>query len=503
MSKLKYDIVVVGAGNAALCAAIAAAEQSVSVLVLERAPKQARGGNSYFTDGAIRFAYKNLDQIREILPELTETRAAQCDLGSYTEENYLETLINLTQGKIDRDLAQTLVSSSYQTIQWMHQQGVKFALLDRNQAFKSEGRYHFWGGLILKAVGRGVGLIESLFARALDLGIEVWYETRAIGLIKNTQGQISGIKIKRGQKTFTLETAAVILASGGFEANTLMRKSYLGPLWEKVVVRGTRYNTGDGIQIAKQVGAQPFGDWSGCHAITTDSHATAYGDFTLPGDIFKKHSYPLGIIVNKNGLRFVDEGADFRNYTYAKLGREVLKQPDRIAYQIFDNQVSSHLRPEYFLPQATRFQADSLQELGQQISIDTLIFLATIRSYNQAVCEGNYNPSILDRKKTRGISPPKSNWALKIEVPPFYAFPVICGITFTYGGLKVNRNAQVLDRQDRVIRGLYAAGELVGGLFYHNYPGGAGLMAGATFGKIAGENAAATIQHSPINLSNN
>ncbi len=217
MSKLKYDIVVVGAGNAALCAAIAAAEQSVSVLVLERAPKQARGGNSYFTDGAIRFAYKNLDQIREILPELTETRAAQCDLGSYTEENYLETLINLSQGKIDRDLARTLVSSSYQTIQWMHQQGVKFALLDRNQAFKSKGRYHFWGGLILKAVGRGVGSIESLFARAVDLGIEVWYETRAIGLIKNTQGQISGIKIKRGQKTLTLETAAVILASGGFE----------------------------------------------------------------------------------------------------------------------------------------------------------------------------------------------------------------------------------------------------------------------------------------------
>ncbi|MDJ0724553.1 MAG: FAD-binding protein, partial [Prochloraceae cyanobacterium] len=180
-------------------------------------PKQARGGNSYFTDGAIRFAYKNLDQIREILPELTETRAAQCDLGSYTEENYLETLISLSQGKIDRDLARTLVSSSYQTIQWMHQQGVKFALLDRNQAFKSKGRYHFWGGLVVKAVGRGVGSIESLFARAVDLGIEVWYETRAIGLIKNTQGQISGIKIKRGQKTLTLETAAVILASGGFE----------------------------------------------------------------------------------------------------------------------------------------------------------------------------------------------------------------------------------------------------------------------------------------------
>ncbi|MDJ0717597.1 MAG: FAD-dependent tricarballylate dehydrogenase TcuA [Prochloraceae cyanobacterium] len=489
-NNLKYDVVILGAGNAALCAALAAREQGAKVLLLERAPASFRGGNSYFTDGAIRFAYKNLDDIRKIIPELTDEQAAKVDVGSYTEEEYFEDLMRVTKGKANRDLAQRLVNQSYPTIQWLYNQGVRFSLLYQNQAFKSNDRYHFWGSLVVKSVGKGIGLIDTLFERAEQMGVEIWYEARGKALIKNSQGKITAIEVQRGEDTVKVEAEAIVLASGGFEANPEMRVSNLGSEWKDALVRGTQYNTGDGIRMAVEVGAVSYGDWEGCHSIATDLNAPVVGDFSKPGDIFKKHCYPLGIMVNKNGDRFVDEGADFRNYTYAKYGRAILNQPDNIAYQIFDNKVAKLLREEYELEEATRLEARTLEALAARIDIDKQRFLETVRSYNEAVLEGDYNPHIKDQKGTVGINPPKSNWALKIDTPPFLAFPVTCGITFTFGGLKVTTNSQVLDTNDRVIPGLYAAGELVGGLFYHNYPGGSGLMSGATFGKIAGTHAA-------------
>jgi tricarballylate dehydrogenase len=242
--------------------------------------------------------------------------------------------------------------------------------------------------------------------------------------------------------------------------------------------------------MALEIGAQPYGHWSGCHAVAWDLNAPEFGDRRVL-DLFQKHSYPLGLIVNVRGERFVDEGADFRNYTYAKYGREILRQPLRAAWQLFDQKTVPLLREEYRIREVTRVEAPTLEELAKRCEIDPDGLARTVREFNAAVVEDRpFNPAILDGKGTRGITPPKSNWAQRLDAPPYVAYGVTCGITFTFGGLRVSLEAQVLDTEDRPIPGLFAGGELVGGLFYHNYPGGAGLMAGATFGKLAGEHAA-------------
>ena len=241
--------------------------------------------------------------------------------------------------------------------------------------------------------------------------------------------------------------------------------------------------------MALEVGAQSFGHWSGCHAVAWDYNAPPYGDRKV-GDGFQKHSYPLGVIVNLQGERFVDEGADFRNYTYAKYGREILMQPRRAAFQIFDAKVVHMLRDEYRIREVTKATADTIEDLAGKLEIDREGLVRTVREFNAAVQEGPFNPAIKDGKCTRGITPPKSNWAQRLDTPPFVGYAVTCGITFTFGGLRIDREGRVQDTEGQPIPGLYAAGELVGGLFYHNYPGGAGLMAGAVFGRLAGGYAA-------------
>jgi tricarballylate dehydrogenase len=281
----------------------------------------------------------------------------------------------------------------------------------------------------------------------------------------------------------------VVLACGGFEANAEMRTRYLGADWELAKVRGTRFNTGDGIRMALDIGAQPYGHWSSGHAVQWDLLAPPTGDLRI-GDLYQKHSYPLGIIVNNRGQRFVDEGADLRNYTYAKYGREVLKQPNRAAYQIFDSKTIPMLRDEYRIQEATRGRANTIEDLADQLLIDPVGLRKTVDDFNWACQPGDFNPSVLDGKHTDGVTPPKSNWALPIDTPPYEGYAVTCGITFTFGGLRIDANCRVQDTETRPIPGLYAAGELVGGLFYYNYPGGTGLMAGATFGRLAGKYAA-------------
>ncbi|WP_096187170.1 FAD-dependent tricarballylate dehydrogenase TcuA [Evansella halocellulosilytica] len=485
-----YDVVVVGAGNAALCAAISARENGANVLVLEKGPKHKRGGNSFFTDGAIRFAYKNKEALSEFIPELQGEEGEKIDIPVYDDKDFYNDLMEVTKGKSDPKLASRLVSNSLETIKWMNKNGVEFEL-NENQFFNNDGKKQFWGGLPVKTNRKGIGLIEKLIDKAESLGIDILYEAYAAKLHNETGGKITGLTVKeKGKTEYTITANSVILACGGFEANKEKRMKHLGNQWEYAVVRGTEYNTGDGIQMAFAVGAQPRGQWEGCHAHTTDYHAPKVGDFNKPGDIYKKSSYPLGLIVNKNGKRFVDEGADFRNYTYAKYGKETLNQPDQLAYQLFDSQVRPLLRKEYDLEEATCIKADTLEELAEKIEINKEEFLKTIKDYNDGVNEGEYNPSIKDGKSTIGVTPPKTNWALRFEQGPFYAYPVTCGITFTFGALHVNEFSEVLNEQGSPIRGLFAAGEMVGGLFYHNYPGGSGLMSGAVFGKIAGESAA-------------
>ena len=489
-----YDVVVVGAGNAALTAALAAASEGAKVAILEKAPEHLRGGNSYFTGGLFRFAYNGIEDISELLPAITSDEKENIDVGSYKESEFYSDVMRVTEGLSDPSLLQTLTSKSFPTMLWMKDQGVPWILAYGRQAFEHEGKQRFWGGLIGEAVGGGKGLSDRLFELVERNEIEVFYQTSGTKLSVNQSGSVDGITVKSESGYEDISCKSIVLACGGFEANSEMRTRYLGPGWELAKVRGTQYNTGDGINMALDIGAQSHGHWSGCHAVAWDLNAPAHGDRNV-ADLFQKHSYPFGLIVNVDGKRFVDEGADLRNYTYAKYGREILKQPQRVAFQLFDQKTKHLLRDEYFIPQMTMVEANTIEELAIGLDINPEELQKTIETYNESVQEGDFNPTALDGKHTKGIFPPKSNWAQEMDSPPYLGYAVTCGITFTFGGLKIDSNTQVQDNSDMPIPGLFAAGELTGGLFYNNYPGGSGLMSGAVFGKIAGENAAKSALH--------
>ena len=491
MSRIDADVVVVGAGNAALCAALAAADRGAKVIVLERAPQDERGGNSRFTAGAIRFAHDGLEHLEQVLPELTPAERADTDFGTYPRDAFFDDMARVTQYRADPDLVETLVDQSLDTLRWMRGQGVRFQPSYGRQAFKVDGRFRFWGGLCVEVWGGGPGLVDALHTTAGKKGVAVRYRARAHALLVE-HGAARGVVVRSDGAEETLRANAVVLASGGFESNAEWRTRYLGPGWDLAKVRGSRFNTGDGIRMGLEAGAMPYGHWSGCHAVGWDRNAPEFGDLSV-GDGFQKHSYPFGIMVNARGMRFVDEGADFRNYTYAKYGRIILEQPEQFAWQIFDHKVAHLLRDEYRIRQITKVQADTLEALTTKLEgVDAASCLASIRAYNHAVMqEVAFDPTVKDGRGTRGLAVPKSNWANRIDTPPFAAYQVTCGITFTFGGLRIDTGARVIDTEDAPIPGLYAAGELVGGLFYFNYPGGTGLMSGAVFGRIAGEASAA------------
>ena len=490
------DVVIVGAGNAALCAALAAAESDVSVLVLERAPEAEAGGNSRFTAGAFRCVYEGVDDLKALMPDLTAEEIANTDFGTYTQEKFFDDMGRVTEYRTDPELCELLVTRSKDTMRWMQGKGIRFAPIYGRQAFKVDGKFKFWGGLTVEAWGGGPGLIQGLTTAARKDGITVAYEARAAALIADDDG-IRGVRVRHRGKTVDVAAKCVVLAAGGFQANAEWRTRYLGPGWELAKVRGTRFNTGDGIRMALDIGAQPTGNWSGGHAVGWDRNAPEFGDLDV-GDNFQKHSYPFSIMLNANGERFVDEGADFRNYTYAKYGRVILNQPGQFAWQIFDAKVLHLLRDEYRIKRVTKVRADTLEELVAKLEgVDAEKALATIKAFNAAVNIIAFNPNIKDGRATVGLPIPKSNWANKIDTPPFEAYAVTCGLTFTFGGLKIDGAARVIDTDGQVIPGLYAAGELVGGLFYFNYAGGTGLMAGSVFGKLAGTSAGQRAKQQP------
>jgi tricarballylate dehydrogenase len=492
MSERTADVVVVGAGNAALCAALAARERGANVIVLERAPKEEAGGNSTFTAGNIRTVFHTASDIVELCPDLSEHELSITDFGTYTEAQFFDDMGRLTEYRTDPDMCELLVTRSLATLKWMRTKGVRFMPIYGKQAFKIDGRFKFWGGLVVCAWGGGPGLVEALTKACQLDGIEIVYGARASSLIHDDDG-VHGVRarLRASGTTEEFHGAAVVLAAGGFQSNPEMRTRYLGPGWDLAKVRGTRFNTGEGIRMALDAGARAYGNWSGCHAVGWDANAPEFGDLEV-GDNFQKHSYPWGVMVNAEGRRFVDEGADFRNYTYAKYGRVILNQPNQMCWQVFDNKIIPTLRDEYRIRQVTKVRADTLEALAEKLEgVHTETFLREIQAYNAAVrIEVDYNPNILDGRCTEGLPINKSNWANRLDEPPFEAYQTTCGITFTFGGIRIGEGAQVLDTEDVPIPGLYAAGEMVGGLFWFNYPGGTGLMAGSVFGKIAGEAAA-------------
>jgi tricarballylate dehydrogenase len=476
-----YEVLVVGAGNAGLAAAISAAEQGCKVAVLEKANKDLRGGNTYFTGGDFRFGWNSLDEdVLPLIDSISESavREMRATVTPYTPEQFYDDVMRVTEGCSDPDLLQQLVTESLPTIQWLRSLGhVWYPSYDEPGA-----------SVVVTMNGGGAHLSDHGFDIAAKMGIDVRYENILIELLRDSRGGINGVYALTPQGYTRIHAKAVILACGGFESNAAMRTSYLGAGWDRVKVRGVPFNTGDGLRAAWDIGAQSFGNLSGCHATPQDIDRPAFSVRIGSAGEYRRHAYPWGVMVNVNGARFVDEGADMRAYTYAKTGAAILRQPQGVAFQIFDKK-TAHLPKGY--GKATGAQADTLESLAEKLGLDAAPFVRTLTEFNQAVQPGDFDHHRLDGKATKGLAINKSNWAVAIDTPPYYGYGVCCGITFTFGGLRINTGTQVLSNWEAPIKGLYACGEIVGGFFYGNYAGGSGLMQGATYGRIAGRSAAA------------
>lgn len=483
------DVIVVGSGNAAMCAAISAAESGAKVVVVERAPQHARGGNSAYSGAAFRVVYDGLEDMKRLVPDLTPDELAHSDFGSYPASRYFDELIEMSNWRADADLVSTLVDNSLDTVLWMRTHGVRFIPIHGRQSFVVDGKHRFWGGLTIEVSGGGAGLMESLFARAARLGVQVLYDHKVTDLLWR-DGRAAGVIAVHAGRPTQIAAPTVILAAGGFHANTEWRARYLGPNWDLAKPRGSRYNTGLAITAALAQGARAAGHWSGCHSVFYDANAPEFGDPALLNQ--QKNYFSLGIVVNTRGERFVDEGLNFRNYTYSRMGAEILKQPGGRGWQLFDATTAALLPDEYRVRHATRIQAETMEDLvGKLEGVDRARLLQTIREFNAAVTrEVPFNPAALDGRRTRGLAVDKTNWAVPLETGPFVAYEVGCGITCTYGGVAITPRAEVVSEEGAPMPGLYAAGEMVGGLYYGKYPGGAGLMAGSVFGRIAGQEAA-------------
>ncbi|MEO7017469.1 MAG: FAD-dependent tricarballylate dehydrogenase TcuA [Leifsonia sp.] len=480
------DVIVVGGGNAGFSAAHAAAERGRKVLLLEKAPEELFGGNSYYTAGATRIAHEGLQDLMGFVEP--DDRHPDTEVPPYSASDYTRDLDRVTGGRNDPRLTEALVTEAAPGLRWLQSLGLRYRLLYERQAYKRpDGSYLFWGGLHVGNVDGGKGLMRDHRMVAQKLGTAIRYQSDVFELLTEA-GRVTGVKVRHPDGAEQeVRADSVILAAGGFEANRELRRAHLGPGWENAKVRGTPFNTGQMLEAALEIGAARGGDWESCHSTQWDAFtpdAESNREFT---NRLTRQSYPLGIIVNSRGKRFLDEGEDFRNYTYAKFGKAVLQQPGSIAYQIFDATQRPMLRAEeYDMPGVSVESGATLGELAERIGIDSGALIATADDYNDSIDTSvPFDPNVKDGRRAR-TTPVKSNWATPLVEGPFYAYPVTCGITFTFGGLASDTDGRVLDTTGTPIDGLYVCGEMLGGLFSGNYPGGSGLAAGVVFGRRAG-----------------
>ena len=496
------DVVVVGAGNAAFCAALAARENGASVLVLERAPEDECGGNSRFTAGAFRCVYDGVDDLQgaDAGPDRRGDRATPTSAPTPRSSSSTTWAASPSTAPIPT-CASCWSRAASATMRWMRDKGMRFVPIYGRQAFKVDGKFKFWGGLTVEAWGGGPGLVDGADqARRRKNGITIAYEARALSLIADDDG-VKGVRVRHKGKT--VEVAAQVRGAG--------RRRLRGQRRDAHALSRPRLGSRQGARHALQhrrrhpawrstsARSRPA---TGRAATPSAGTATRRSSATSTvGDNFQKHTYPFGIMLNANGERFVDEGADFRNYTYAKYGRVILSQPGQFAWQVFDSKVAApaarrvphQARDQGARPTRSRSWSRKLDD------VDAGKALETIKAYNAAVqTDVPFNPNVKDGRGTVGLAIPKSNWANTIDEPPFEAYAVTCGITFTFGGLRID-SQRARDRHRRRSRSpaCIAAGELVGGLFYFNYPGGTGLMSGAVFGRIAGTTAGQRAAQSP------
>ncbi len=485
-----FDVIVVGGGNAAFAAAVSAKENGAKrVVVLEKAPKSQRGGNTHFSGAIFRHFFNDVKELDRFVPDAEEKYPGfHAGCGAYTKDDFRADLMRVTNGRSDPELSKILIDESYDTLCWVQEKGrMHFELAHSVMGVKVNGKIKWPKGAIVRVAHEGVGLSKTWFETAESMGIDIRYDTSATRLMQGESGRVNGVEARGPEGMMNLNAKAVVLAAGGFETNPAWRRLYLGDPWDHAKVRGSNFNYGEGLKMAMDIGAMPWGHWGGCHATPINAEAPDYGRRDLT-DKTNRLSYWCGVMINVEGKRFVDEGADFNSYTYAKYGGMILKQPQSLIYQIFDSKVLEMLEPRYST--SDPYKSDTLEGLVKQLKVDHGQALKTLNEYNAAANHGNFDAISLDGLHTQGIEPAKTNWAQKLDKPPYVAYPVTGGITFTFGGLKITQDAQVVATDWKPIPGLYTCGEMVGGLFHYNYPLGTGLMSGAVFGRIAGRSAA-------------
>jgi tricarballylate dehydrogenase len=484
------DIVVIGGGSAAFEAAVAAREAGAQrVVMLEKAPEAEYGGNARYSGTGFRFVHAGAAEIRQFVPDVDEALFATMAINPYSADDFTADLDRMTQGRMDRALAQTLVAESNAAVHWMRDVGIAWEPLKEHA--KVEGKRYFERGIAIHVAGGGLGQLTQWRAIAEARGIEIRFESPVCAVLGDLR-RVEGVTVSGAEGRYDLKAKAVIACAGGFQANPEMRARYLAGNTDIMKVRGSRHDTGEVLRMLLDLGARPAGEWRSGHMSPIDAHAP---DVETPqhedgrGNTQSRYDYPFGISVNALGLRFFDEGEAQHSYTYAKTGRAVLAQPGGVAYQIYDRKGLKCLR--YPHHKATFFEADTIAALAEKVGLEPRVLLHTVAEFNRAVCDDKpFFPGRLDGRATRGLAIPKSNWAIRIEEPPFRIYPVTGGITFTFGGLAINRSAQVMSTVDQPIKGLFASGDIVG-LFFHNYPSFTGQTRNAVFGRLAGRAAVA------------
>jgi tricarballylate dehydrogenase len=473
-----FDVVVAGCGAGGLSAAVSAAEAGCRVAVLERAPQAERGGQSRYTE-----AYLRMKSHTEVTDDF-ETQIAENSHGYIDPDLIAETVRPVGErapfatalSMAEPDFIETFATQAGPTIAWLEDLGIRFDFLPTQFLTKSQPR--------LLPVGGGLALVEALAARAVALGVRFFYETTATGLEVDADNRVVGIFGRvRGEGNIRF-SGQVVLACGGFEGNAEMLARYIGPrsVYLRPICKGANFNRGEGIQMALDIGAITSGDFGSFHAEPIDPRSGV-----SEPSVFV---FPYGILVNKDGRRFTDEAPGTVDAYYERITRRIYEQRDGLAYVVLD---ASHLKvPNYRLSIRTDkppVTASSLAGLATKLELPGETLSATVAEYNSACVPGDWRPLEADGLATQGLTPPKSNWALPIEQAPFHAYPIISANVFTFGGLKVDRSARVLNGDGDPIPGLYAAGEIIG-TYYRNYPGATSVLKGLVFGRLAGTDAA-------------
>lgn len=485
----KADIVVIGAGSAAHESAVAAKHHGAGrVILLEKAPESQSGGNARFSGTGFRWVFE-LDDLREITDTSPE-EFANVVVKPYTAEQFRADLARVSQGRMDPDIVEVLVGDSTQAIRWAKEMGIEWVL---QPGYAKDGKRHLSSpGVEIHPKNLGDGMTNGLSQLmqwdriAERLGVEKRYESKVIGILGDEAG-VQGVRVSGPDGPYEIHARAVIACAGGFQANPEMRARYLGPNADLLKVRGSRHNTGEVLQMLLDLGAQPGGHWQFGHASPIDASAP----LVESGDDYNRYLYPWGIGVDVEGTRFFDEGEAESAYTYAKTGWAVQRQVRSRAYWFGDTTTweCSPTEPAWHRPD-TAIWGDTLEELAEQVGLDPRAVRATVDEFNAAIDESvPFDRGRRDGRRTVGLTPDKSNWAQAIVTPPFYVIPVTGGITFTYGGLTIDRDARVLAVGGKPIPGLYASGDILG-IFFHNYPAMTGQTRNLVFGYRAGKNAA-------------